>query len=160
MQLKNHIPLALSIFLLLCCFTAFSQVQLDSGKITPLPATPTSEPSMSPKAKIENDRFGFLTDLEFTLSISVLLFGVLVFFLEAYLIKIKKIDHEHVMKIVLITLIVIGTLFLITAGYNNNQIAPATGLLGTIAGYLLGKTTAPERPSAADENNKSDKNEA
>jgi len=28
---------------------------------------------------------------------------------------------------------------LITAGYSNDQIAPAVGLLGTIAGYLLGR---------------------
>ena len=42
-------------------------------------------------------------------------------------------------KRILITLIIISTLFLITAGYSNDQIAPAIGLLGTIAGYLLGR---------------------
>jgi hypothetical protein len=32
-------------------------------------------------------------------------------------------------------------MFLITAGYTSDQIAPMIGLLGTIAGYLLGKST-------------------
>ena len=41
---------------------------------------------------------------------------------------------------ILITLIITATLFLITAGYDNNQIAPAIGLFGTVAGYLLGKS--------------------
>jgi hypothetical protein len=39
-----------------------------------------------------------------------------------------------------VTLIIIGTLFFITAGFDSTQIAPALGLFGTIAGYLLGKT--------------------
>jgi hypothetical protein len=38
-----------------------------------------------------------------------------------------------------VTLIIVGTLFAITAGFDSNQIAPAMGLFGTIAGYLLGK---------------------
>ncbi len=47
--------------------------------------------------------------------------------------------NSFIVKFVTITLIIISTLFLITAGYSNNQIAPAVGLLGTIAGYLLGR---------------------
>lgn len=35
---------------------------------------------------------------------------------------------------------VIAGLFLITAGDSESQSAPMIGLLGTIAGYLLGKT--------------------
>jgi hypothetical protein len=99
----------------------------------------------APKDKVVSGRYGFLSDLEFTLSFSVLLFGVLVFLLEAYLIKIKKINQEQISKMLLVTLIIIGTLFLITAGYDNNQIAPATGLLGTIAGYLLGRSSNSEQ---------------
>jgi hypothetical protein len=43
-------------------------------------------------------------------------------------------------------------LFVITAGYNVEQIAPAMGLLGTIAGYLVGQRSA-DRPLRDDSNN-------
>ncbi|MDX1617310.1 MAG: hypothetical protein R3224_00890 [Balneolaceae bacterium] len=39
----------------------------------------------------------------------------------------------------LVTLIITAALFLIAAGFSNDQIASALGLLGTIAGYLLGR---------------------
>lgn len=80
-----------------------------------------------------------LSRLEFTLSMIVLAFGLLVILLEMYLIKNKNISSEDTIKFIIITLIITSTLFLITAGYSNDQIAPAVGLLGTIAGYLLGR---------------------
>ena len=81
-----------------------------------------------------------LSSLTFYLSILVLVFGLIVMGLETYLIANKRITTDYAIKFITVTLIVTSTLFLITAGYSNNQIAPAMGLLGTIAGYLLGKT--------------------
>ena len=80
-----------------------------------------------------------LSRLEFVLSISVLAFGLIIIILEMFLIKTRKISPEDAIKFIIITLIITSTLFLITAGYSNDQIAPAVGLLGTIAGYLLGR---------------------
>lgn len=80
-----------------------------------------------------------LSSLEFNLSIIVLCFGLIIILLEIYLIKSKTISSEESIKFIVITLIITSTLFLITAGYSNDQIAPAIGLLGTIAGYLLGR---------------------
>jgi len=82
-----------------------------------------------------------LSSFTFYLSILVLLFGLIVICLETYLIITKKISTDYAIKFITVTLIVTSTLFLITAGYSNNQIAPAMGLLGTIAGYLLGKSS-------------------
>jgi hypothetical protein len=62
--------------------------------------------------------------------------------LEVHLIRTDKIREENAFKFIVVTLVVIGTLFLIAAGFNNNQIAPAIGLLGTICGYLLGNRNA------------------
>jgi len=39
-------------------------------------------------------------------------------------------------------LIITGALFLVVAGYTDKQMAPVMGLLGTLAGYLLGKSPA------------------
>ncbi|WP_026968046.1 hypothetical protein [Algoriphagus terrigena] len=80
-----------------------------------------------------------MSSYEFYLSLLVLGFGILVILFEFFLIKIKKINASDTIKFIIITLIIISTLFLITAGYSNDQIAPAVGLLGTIAGYLLGR---------------------
>ncbi|MGI8582872.1 MAG: hypothetical protein ACR2KX_11770 [Chitinophagaceae bacterium] len=80
-----------------------------------------------------------LSRLEFILSITVLGFGLLIILLEIFLIKTNRISSEDSIKFIVITLIITSTLFLITAGYSNDQIAPAVGLLGTIAGYLLGR---------------------
>lgn len=63
----------------------------------------------------------------------------MIILLEIFLIKTNRISSEDSIKFIVITLIITSTLFLITAGYSNDQIAPAVGLLGTIAGYLLGR---------------------
>ena len=89
-----------------------------------------------------------MTSYEFGLSLGVLLFGVLLIILEVFIIKFKNISDELVIRFILVTLIITATLFLITAGYSNDQIAPAIGLFGTVAGYILGKAS-----------NKNDKNE-
>ena len=80
-----------------------------------------------------------ISSWEFYLSLVVLGFGALVLVLEVILIWKRKISEDNTVKFIVVTLIITSMLFLITAGYDNNQIAPAMGLLGTIAGYLLGK---------------------
>jgi hypothetical protein len=42
-------------------------------------------------------------------------------------------------RLMSVILIIVGTLFLITAGFSSEQIALAMRLFGTIAGDLLGK---------------------
>lgn len=76
-----------------------------------------------------------------TISSVVLVFGVFVLLLATYLIRIGK-NSEPVLRIFGTILIIVISVFLVVAGYTSNQIAPVMGLLGTIAGYLLGKETA------------------
>lgn len=77
-----------------------------------------------------------------TMSATVLLFGFLTLCLAAYVIR-RGHAWEAVLKIFGMVLIIVLTVFLIVAGYDDKQIAPAVGLLGTIAGYLLGKEVTP-----------------
>jgi len=44
-----------------------------------------------------------------------------------------------------VLIIIAAAVFLVVVGYNQAQISPVIGLLGTIAGYLLGK--GEDRPS-------------
>ena len=73
-----------------------------------------------------------------TVSSAVLIFGIFVMMLITYLVRHGK-STESVLRIFGTILIIISALFLIVAGYSDKQIAPVLGLLGTIAGYLLGK---------------------
>lgn len=78
---------------------------------------------------------------ELWLSLGVLGFGVLLIGFEiAVMFKVGKGWAAASIRIVGITLVIVAGLFLITAGYSESQSAPMIGLLGTIAGYLLGKT--------------------
>ena len=82
-----------------------------------------------------------------TISSVVLGFGLIALLIAAYLIR-KETDSQVVLRTLATILIVTFAIFLIVAGYSDQQIAPAMGLLGTIAGYLLGKEN-PVRSIAA-----------
>lgn len=78
---------------------------------------------------------------EFLLSIIVLFFGLIVVMLEVYLASKGIIRSEYAYKCIIITLVIVGSIVLITAGYSNNQINGVIGILGSIAGYMLAKGT-------------------
>jgi hypothetical protein len=72
-----------------------------------------------------------------TTSAAVLVFGCLILVLVSTLLY-KGRSADDLLKIFGTIVIVIFATFLVVAGYSNTQIAPVIGLLGTIAGYLLG----------------------
>jgi hypothetical protein len=80
-----------------------------------------------------------ITTLELWLSIAVLAFGLAVVIGQIYLFQQREESVSEAMKYLSVTVIIIGGLFLVTAGYGNDQIAPIIGLMGTIAGYLMGR---------------------
>ena len=84
---------------------------------------------------------GWLSSFEFWMSFSVLVFGLLVFAIEIIMVRLTKFQPEQTIKLLAVTLIVISTLFIITAGFDSEQIAPAMGLFGTVAGYMLGRAS-------------------
>jgi hypothetical protein len=75
-----------------------------------------------------------------TMSAAVLVFGLLICCLAAYLIR-KERPADVVLRTLGTLLIIVAAIFLVVAGYSDKQMAPVFGLLGTIAGYLLGKGT-------------------
>ena len=115
---------------------------VDSSKREETPTIPVKTKTTTAK---------FLSSDELTLSYSILIFATIVLLLEVFLISINKVSPENSFKFITVTLIVSSSLFLITAGYDNNQIAPAFGLFGTVAGYILGKTNSPDLKKNQDE---------
>ena len=109
---------------------AFADVQ-SATNVTENHATATTANSVAPVT--------LLTNIEFWLSVLVLLFGMAVLFFQYILLKSKDATPNDVMKAFTVTLIVVGVLFSVTAGFSAQTVAPALGLFGTIAGYLLGK---------------------
>jgi hypothetical protein len=77
---------------------------------------------------------------EFILSMALLIFAAIICLAEIAIFLKGHMDADHMTKLIILTLIIFSVLFLIVLGYTNDQIGPALGLLGTIAGYLLGKS--------------------
>lgn len=81
-----------------------------------------------------------MSNQEIALSSQVLIFAFAIIVVEGAIIKMLNMDSASAVRLLTVTLILASTLYLTTAGYNSPQIATSTGLLGTIAGYLLGRT--------------------
>ena len=94
---------------------------------------PDATPLNAPIAK------SFLSSTEGELALVVVGLGVLVIIALTFALRFKQGSADDAIRAYAITLIIIGTLVLICAGYSNDQIAPAMGLFGTVAGYLLGR---------------------
>jgi hypothetical protein len=76
------------------------------------------------------------------MSAGIFLFGILLFVMISVLVwKNKSVDS--LLRTFGILLIIVASVFLVIAGYSDQQIAPVMGLLGTIAGYLLSRKTEP-----------------
>ena len=103
---------------------------------------PTNTSASSPSGAGAVQAKTFLSDFEFWLSAEILVFGLGVVLIEFLLLRKAKVSAEDALRVYAVTLIIVGTLFAITAGFDSTQIAPAMGLFGTIAGYLLGKRVA------------------
>ena len=121
-----------------------AQLQQTNHTISQL-SSATSATSAPPPPAQSAASWWSVTDA-MTISVIVLIFGFLVILLATYLIRVGK-NTESVLRIFGTILIVLVAVFLVVAGYTDTQIAPVMGLLGTIAGYLLGKDTRENRDS-------------
>lgn len=143
------------------CFVIFSifysslQYSVALAQQIPSPpaiTNPTPQPPQRPAAgKSELLEFlGSKTPYEFWLTCAILVAGLIFAgFALTFLKRFEKDNVESATRAVTIILVVIATMVLVTAGYNNEQIAPAFGLFGTIIGYILGRS---ERRTPADSN--------
>lgn len=138
-------PLAFALVLLSEAAWA-QQVPAAPSKPNPVPAPP-----MSPKLI---DFFSGKTPYEFWLTCVILAAGLVFAYLAvSFLRQIHREELEHATRAMTILFVIIATMVLITAGYNNEQIAPAFGLFGTIVGYILGRgEKAGEKPNGRETN--------
>jgi len=121
-------------------FTLSLASQRDSsGKLTPTANEPVlpplqSEDTSSVLEKIYNP----LSDVELILSVLAIIFGIAFLWLVRDVAS-QKLSGSQYLQLLTLILVVCAAMFLISAGFNSNQSAPAFSVLGTIVGYLLGK---------------------
>ena len=90
------------------------------------------------------------TPYEFWLTLVIVVFGFLVILsILRFFRGTSDSNGDRVVRALVVVVIVVGTLVLITAGYNNEQVAPAFGLFGTIVGYFLGRLSSTAEHAAA-----------
>ncbi|GAB3358706.1 hypothetical protein GCM10027430_29410 [Lysobacter tyrosinilyticus] len=85
------------------------------------------------------------TSIEIVLSLAVLVFALAALIIEAFIaVKAQKPwSPQSITRAFGLTMILSFSMLLIVAGYDKDQIAPVMGLLGVIAGYLLGNADRP-----------------
>jgi hypothetical protein len=107
-----------------------------------------------------------LSSLEFWLSVTTIAFTILIVAAEFYMIaKAKHISYrpDDVLRLIITTIIIGGTLFFLAAGFSSQQIAPAVGLFGTVVGYLLGsaeRSRSSSHPSTGKKETDEDKQDS
>ena len=110
----------------------------------PPPHTPPPNPSAGGNLLSALGRSGY----EFWLTCIISIVGISIIVLLIYSItRHTKPRPEDISRPVIVVTVILSTLILVTAGYSNEQIAPAFGLFGTIIGYILGRLSSPASAS-------------
>lgn len=117
--------------------------QADSTTVATTSVDSASEDTNAPLTEKQptNTRSKHLTEREYTLSLFILGFGVVVILIIFFVGHRDTVSYDYIFKLTAVTLVITSSLFLVIAGYSSEQIAPVIGLLGTISGYLLGKAS-------------------
>ncbi len=107
------------------------------------------------KESSEGPRWGWLSKYEFVLSLMVVLFNLSVLIITYVGMKNQslKLSASQYLRLVSIVLIITSIMFLVTAGYDKEIMSPILGLLGTVAGYLLGKSDGDDKVEETIKNN-------
>lgn len=107
-------------------------------QILPLTSASANPPADAADAAKVFPPTSFLTQRETWAALAVLVFGLVLGLLALLVMRQRTLPPGDVIRLSGMILIVTGTLFLV-AGYSSDQIAPALGLRGTVAGYMLGR---------------------
>ncbi|WP_156179834.1 hypothetical protein [Bradyrhizobium sp. LTSPM299] len=127
----------------LASVTAFAVPTSSSAQQVPseLPSNPVAGAGNLPDVLFKK------TPYELWLTCLIVAFGLIVICLYIYAVRnIRDKRPEDVSRAMIVVTVITASLLLITAGYSNEQIAPAFGLFGTIIGYMLGRMSQPTGP--------------
>jgi hypothetical protein len=114
---------------------ADDQAFLDRISATALTHTSETKPH-EPEPQLQPVKW-WSVESAMTMSAIVLLFGLVTILIGAFL-ALRQLSQQTILKVVVIPMVVMAAVFLVVAGYSDQQMAPAMGLLGTVVGYVLG----------------------
>ena len=106
------------------------RLRTESASTATILTRPVSADPTTAKAAYEDSQM---------LAFSVLGLGVFVLCCLTYLFRVGQ-RFDDLLRAFVTVLVVVAAVFLVVAGYSEKQIAPVVGLLGTIVGYVLGRS--------------------
>lgn len=122
--------------------TKIAEAQQSADNISKLIASQEVQPTASAPVQMVKASW-WTADNAMTISASVLVFGLCVMLMSARAL-IRGIPAAAILRLFGMLTIIVMAVFLIVAGYNTEQVAPVVGLLGTLAGYLVGRSASSE----------------
>lgn len=90
--------------------------------------------------------YGYLSSKEWWLTLAALAFFLIVIFLKFLLIRNNSSSSRRDFVHFELTVIIAATVLTVLAGFDEKQMAPALGLFGTVAGYLLANSRTGDAP--------------
>lgn len=111
----------------------------DAAKMPPNTPSVGSAPTMAGNEGATDNKSWWTTGNAMTISAAILVFGVLVLVLLALVVRKKTASTDDLLKLFMTPLVIIMAVFLVVAGYSDQQITPVMTLLGTIVGFLFGR---------------------
>lgn len=124
---------------------------MQEGQFTPTPTTQTTKEETRQLTSTLDKFFG----QDFTTVLVVLAF--IVVFIAQTIVTFKRKWDAHAVKIFCITVIAFFGVFAASTVDNENNAAAVFALLGTIAGYILGKSDEKSHTNGRDETSTQDK---
>jgi len=117
-----------------------AEAQIPPDKLPPPTNLPPATPEeITPKTAVGMIQDGTLSSFrEIDITLVVLAFGMLALIL-LYLIVRNERTKEFELRIFIVTILVFGSLLVMSAGLGEDQLSPVMGFFGTIAGYILGR---------------------
>ena len=111
-----------------------------SANLPPPANLPSATPdAVSPTIAVGQVQAGTLSSIrELDVTLIILSFGMLALIL-LYLIVRDPRTREFELRIFIVTILVFGSLLVMSAGFGEEQLTPVIGFFGTIAGYILGR---------------------
>ena len=134
------VALLLSILPAIVKAEKFDTIVTNKVKSTPLAVSNSNSSAARTPAKAKDGTPSFHTLEEKSMTIFLLVFSIIVLMIASVLLYKFSSEAHVAFKYFIIVLLVLGMLILIPIGYDHDQLSPAVGLFGTIAGYLLGKS--------------------
>ncbi len=119
--------------------------QAESRSIHYESETQLPEAAIAKTGEFTGSKSSGLSTSEIALSITVLVFKLAIVMIVAWLRVNRAINGDASFKLVGLMIVVGSSLFLISAGWSQQQITPVVGLLGTSLGFIFGKNMADEQ---------------